>query len=356
VTPDDERQQAWRKEVRAFGLVAAALTNPVPKLLEDLTVPEETLRSLEREPPLVYFSPFGALPKDIAYDRGEPVHPPTGTHDLLTEREVARSDAGWSGTPDLPHAASSEARPPVFSFRRRDRSVQEGSVDADAARGHSRVPGAAPGESANPAYPDPSASERSEMTYVSGNEGFAGSALQPAVDPMSLLDDLAENVLGTGKRRARDVPAHPANTPPQAVRLREPGREAHGGDKTADPVYPAGRGSRWEEESVAATDLRKAGSEDGGVNALFGSLAEDLFSFPVRTPGEPAIPEHSAFAPPAGASDGPADGFPPGVSAPGTDDGMTEKVPGQYADPEAFAEIINDVLVRQARRHGVDLS
>jgi hypothetical protein len=251
---------------------------------------------------------------------------------------VTSSDAGRSGTPDLPHAASSEAPPPVFSFRRRDRSVQEGAVDADAARG----------ESANPAYPDPSASERSEVTYVSGNEGLAGSAFQPAVDPMSLLDDLAENVLGARKRRARDVPAHPANTPPQAVRLREPGREAYGGEKTADPVYPAGRSGRWEEESVAA--------EDGGANALFGSLAEDLFSFPVRTRGEPAIPEHSAFAPPDGASDGPADGFPPGVSAPGTDDGMTEKVPEQYVDPEAFAEVINDVLVRQARRHGVDLS
>jgi hypothetical protein len=343
MTPDDGRQQMWRGAVRAFDLVAAALANPVPKLLADLATPEETLRDLERELPLVYFSPFGALPKDITYDRGEPVRPSVGaagTTDLLTERETTRSDAERGTARSLTHAASPEARPPVFSFRRRERGVQEGSMNADVARGHSRVPRAAPEV---PAYPDPSASERPEMMYVRGDVGFAGDAFQSAVNYMALLDDLAEHALGAGKSRTRDIPAHPANTPSQAVRSREPARKAYGGE-TAEPLYPPGRDGRWEEGQVAATDLRKTKSGDG-VTALVGSLAEDLFSFPVR--------DLSAFAAPDGAFEEPADEL---SSETGTDDGVPEKVPGQYVDPEAFAALINDVLVRQARRHGVDMS
>lgn len=385
MAPGDGRQQAWREAVRAFGLVAAALETPAPKLLADLAAPEEGLRNLEREPPLAYFSPFGTLPKDIVYGRGEPVHPSAGatrTPERFTEREATRFDAGWAETPggaeDLPRAASPEARLPTFSFRRRDRDVREGSMDGDTTRVHFHVPGAAPEDPTqegpvNSSYPVPSIPERPELTYVRGNEDFAEGALQPA-DPMALLDDLAEEALGAVKSQARGVPAHPANTPPQAIRSRGPGRKAYGGETVA-PVYPPAEhslvyedwdsegqppavdhGGRWEEGLVAAKGLRKAEPGNGGVTALIDSLTEDLFSSPIRTPGEPMAPNRSTLAPPDSAFDEPASGLPPGAETSDTDEGVLERVPEQYVDPEAFAALVNDVLVRQARRHGVDLS
>jgi hypothetical protein len=349
VTPDDDRQQTWRGTVRAFNLVAAALANPVPKVLADLTATEETLRDLEREPPLTSFSPFGALPEDIAYDKDQPFLPPAGaagTSALFTEHEATRFDDEWSGAP-------SETQPLVFSFRRRNRDVQEGPRDGNATRGHSRVPGVVPEE---PEYPAPSGSERPEMKYVRRNEDFAEDTLQSAASSMLLLDDLAEDALGAGKSRVRDVPAHTANTPPQAIHSREPDRESYG-DKSAAQAYPpAGRDGRWEGSSGTATDPRKTEPGDGGITALVDSLAENLFSSQIRTPTEPVVREHSAFAPPDNAFDEPAGGPLPGSSAPGMDDGVSGKVSGQYVDPEALAALINDVLVRQARRHGVDLS
>src|SRR5918993_3752366 len=108
---DDER--SVRELVRAFVLAASALANPVPKLMADLTAPGERLRELDRNPPLATFSPFSALPIDIADYGGEPDHPPL---------EVTPSDASWTGVSggaeDLSPTASPETPIPVFSFRR----------------------------------------------------------------------------------------------------------------------------------------------------------------------------------------------------------------------------------------------
>ena len=134
---DDER--SVREAVRAFVLAASALANPVPRLMADLTAPGERLRELDRDPPLATFSPFSALPNDIADYGGEPDHPPV---------EVTPSDARWTGVSggaeDLSPTAPPETPVPVFSFRRssatgtrvgrRDRDAPEDPVDP--ARGH----------------------------------------------------------------------------------------------------------------------------------------------------------------------------------------------------------------------------
>ena len=100
------------------------------------------------------------------------------------------------------------------------------------------------------------------------------------------------------------------------------------------------------------------------------SLVEDLLSSPARTPddprgsepyapepadrsGEPVVPDRSTFAALDRAFDEPDSGT-SGAEIP--DDVVLQRIPEQHADPEAFADLINDVLVRQARRHGVDLS
>jgi len=103
---------------------------------------------------------------------------------------------------------------------------------------------------------------------------------------------------------------------------------------------------------------------------LIYSLAEDLFSSPARTPdnprgsdpyapeladrsGEPVVPDRSTFAAMDRAFDE-SDSRTSGAKIP--DDEVLQRIPEQHTDPEAFADLINDVLVRQARRHGVDLS
>jgi hypothetical protein len=107
---------------------------------------------------------------------------------------------------------------------------------------------------------------------------------------------------------------------------------------------------------VGAAGFRQAGLDGGGVDALIGSLVDDRFSPPAqmsddprgseasvsKPPEEIVIPERSAFAALNSALDEP--------------DEAPRRFSEQYADPEAFADLINEVLVRQARRHGVDLS
>ncbi len=62
-------QEAWRQQVQAFRSVAESLRSPIPGLQADLLAPEKLL-DMAGEPPLVGFSPFGTLPRDLG-DNGE---------------------------------------------------------------------------------------------------------------------------------------------------------------------------------------------------------------------------------------------------------------------------------------------
>jgi hypothetical protein len=110
--------------------------------------------------------------------------------------------------------------------------------------------------------------------------------------------------------------------------------------------------------------------------ALIDSLAEHLLSPQVRTVGglaakapavptganttghleEATTPERSPFAPLDSGRGEPIGRLTTGPKPSDTN----EEVPGvafdRYVDAETFASLVNDVLVEQARRHGVDLS
>lgn len=372
---DDER--ARREAVRAFGLVAATLANPVPKLMADLAAPEERLRGLDQEPPLASFSPFGTLPDDIAYHRGEPAHPPAEaarTPNHFAGRETTRSDAGRdvppSGAKETPSPPSPEARPPVFSFRkggptltpdaRRDRRAPEGPVNTD--RRHSYASGTAnedQGTSVNAAFQRPSATEHPGTIREDRNENPAPGALFLA-DSMSLLDDLAEDALGVIEAQMRNVSLHPGDVTPESSRYPEP--LTRGGEVA---VTPASAGERLDITGTARlgspAGFGEAWPDGGSGDALLGPLVEDLSSQPARTfdgsrgpaPYAPVASDLSTFAALHRAFDEP-EAVPSGAERAGNR--MPERTSEQHVDPEAFADIINDVLVRQARRHGVDLS
>jgi hypothetical protein len=260
----------------------------------------------------------------------------------------------------------------VSRVGQRDMDAPEDPVDAarGRARGHFDGSVTAQETSERPVdstHQEPPAPERSETTFDYTVEG-SGPGARLLADPMSLLDGLAEDALGP----MRDVPLRPASAPLQSPLSREPGER--GGEARSIEGPPVSTGGRLDAPDAArpvgAAGFRQAGLDGGGVEALIGSLVDDLFSSPAPMsddprgeeasapqvadpPEEMATPERSAFAALNSALDEPDDD-PSGSAIP--DDELPRRYSEQYADPEAFADLINDVLVRQARRHGVDLS
>jgi hypothetical protein len=86
--------------------------------MADLTATGDRLSELERDPPLAAFSPFDAVPEDVADSGGEPARPSV---------EATASDTRWTGASgdaeDLSPTASPEV--PVLSFRRIRRTGSE---------------------------------------------------------------------------------------------------------------------------------------------------------------------------------------------------------------------------------------
>lgn len=371
MTPEEERQRTWREAVRAFRLAVTVLEDPVPALFADLAAPEG-LRDLERELPLVYFSPFGALPNTIAYGRDEPSHKPTGKPGGITDRRPGLGSARprVSRLPDGPEdalravspgAGESVVEPPSFSFRRSDTSgvpagqrqpsMRDGDVQVDAAstpRGDFLIPGPRrEGPSSAEERPGREAREYSGAT-PDGRDAEMGQGVgdlapeeRRPIPPTTLLNDLAEDTLRAAQSRAQKGSVRPSGaSKPQPAGSQEPALEAYDNGAIALIGSLAERLLAPEARVVRSSPTTEPG--DGGVaRSVAASMREE--SGPDRLPLDflDGVDEESAGWPPSG-----WDQLDP----------STEVAPDRYTEAETFAALVNDALARQARRHGVDLS
>ena len=464
MTPDNERE-TWREAVQAFRLAATALKDPAPALFADLSV-EEGLRDLMREPPLVSFSPFDALPEGVLAGPDEQAYLSGNSGsgqiwDPATGHGTASLEAGWTrpsdsprGPRDLPAAALSRydepaVSPPVFSFRRSAPMAQ-----LQPSQRNQDMPGDSTEEAKSKPYaerfhiPEPAMEDRqqgarvdrsgavrpgvaSDDRYAGFDRGAGVHTLDERVSdhPMTLVNDLADEALEAVRSRTPDVDVRPSNTSlPQPVpsgerviRSSEPSHEMH--DRDAGPERRARdhtSGVRGSPRSVTSNRLADGflgvaegrapslfvpGSGDspledayhtergddlpepdraaygGSAIALIDSLTEHLLPSQVRTvadlsrldentpevgsstvsgvvdhPEETPALDHSPFALLDSEHEEPTSGPTFGPAPSDTYKGAPGVASGRCMDVETFASLVNDVLVEQARRHGVDLS
>ena len=364
MTPD-EGQLAWREAVRAFRLAAGVLEDPAPALFADLAAPE-ILSYLGQEPALVHFSPFDVLPNDTAYDGSEPARQSSAKRGRITGHptglETTRPRDDWpqmsrppDGPKDGPRPASgsgaSVAEPPSFSFQRsaasgasterrqpsqRDKDGRGGATHWSAPPGDRDREGATTAEARSDrdarAYSGATTDDRDAEAGRGAGEVEPGE--RRPVHPMTLLKGLAEGALIAAE------PGRAATHHPEIVDRspREPTLEAHANGAAALIGSLADR-LLAPEARVAGSSPKRDVSEDG--------RAPSVAARPWEQPAE-EIPNRSLLAFSGGADEESA-GRPDA-------DPIAEETSDRHMDAEAFAALVNDVLVRQARRHGVDLS
>ena len=281
---DDER--SVREAVRAFDLLASALANLVPKLMADLTAPGERLRELDRDPPLAAFSPWRA-PDDIADYGGEPAHPPVEvTHPTpdgpgrAAPRTFPYGVARSPGSGLLVPAEQRDRFPSRAARRTRRRS--------DAARGTSTGLGRRKKLRKAGSLAHQSRLLRSALRRHLTTEMRVPARVRVLADPMSLLDGLAEDALGPMRMRPCTLRTHRYSLPVPEAR----GSEAGAGSVEGPPVSTGGRFNVA--RHVGAAGFRQAGLDGGGVDALIGSLVDDLFSPPAQMSDDPHGSEANA--------------------------------------------------------------
>ena len=180
----------------------------------------------------------------------------------------------------------------------------------DAARGYFNGSGTAQEASESRlCAPEPPAQERPETTFDYGVEG-SGLGCAPSPIPCRCWTVLRRTRWGRCRMRPCTLRTHRYSSPfPRAV---EQGGEA--GSVEGPPVSTGGRLDATESAHlVGAAGFRQAGLDGGGVDALIGSLVDDLFSPPAQMsddphgseanapkvadpPEEMVTPERSAFA------------------------------------------------------------
>jgi hypothetical protein len=400
VTPDRERQ-AWREAVRTFRLAATMLKDPAPDLYAELAIPEVGLRDLAQELSLVAFSPFEALPDDVAYGRGGEPHRPAADPGRISDRATGRGTAGAGppgGSQDIPRAAprrpyESTDQPPVFSFRRggesgrqepplRDREVRDDPMSGSTTHGRFR---AAEPKQGDRGREEPAAVETPPGAYAPAGSGVTmdirdlesergvemlAAEQYRAIHSMTLLDGLAEDALGTAERQTPDSHVPPSGVPvPRAARSQDSfgrvgdeTREHRPSEFGSSPFSTSSQGP-LDAVSDAARSREPnllAPGPDGlpesfprGAVPLIDALAEHLLVPNDQIAG--SLPAGSVVdrSPPASLDGADRISFSSGRSDP---DPSNEAASDPYMDAETFAALVNDALVRQARRHGVDLS
>ncbi len=383
-------QEAWRQHVRAFRSVTESLRAPVPRLLAELLAPEKLL-DMAGELPLVGFSPFGALPRELG-DEGEqrqrhgsarPAGAAPGLSPSSRRTDSPPPAAGLTGTasqPRAPTAIESGPSRPVFSLKRISgpdgRAGRSGPVapwPADQAR--LAGPGAPP-------QPPPGVEVKAQDT---GHQE-AGQA------PRQVSEDSQSDGHPSGQRPARLPGAHAqaalmaqaggllAALAEEALRgTRAEGGSAGGPPRGQEWNAPQGPGlspsAPWQEgraEAVRGSRWPGGAGLPEGVEDLLGRLAGELLA-PGGTGSRPRWEMERLQAEgdeelDKGNENGSAEAAPArqglAVEAlpwkPRQGDGpapaASEAPRAPLPDAETLAALVSQVLMEQARLHGVDLT
>ncbi|MEZ4868461.1 MAG: hypothetical protein R3C14_44440 [Caldilineaceae bacterium] len=386
-----QQQTQARNEVRALRTLLQHLENPLPLLLDDLHGAEALLGLLEIDLPLVDFTPLAALSAAPMTGEVQPAANPNARRPGRSGASQAQPNAPLLGsaqsdfmataqqrraapTAHTPHREASApelqrgaqvSSAPIFSLRRSPHVGAVGgdkAVSPDMGKGQTSMPSATVGQA---------------RTSPAPSTGGTGAA--PAT-PTSLLRALTDDLWAANQSEADDATLPTAkvtvpSTPPvaaseatltataSAMPAAQPNLTDHGArPSAAPPVTNSGQNvqqtltlidtltRQWlapaaADEAPVVTQRTAIPARDNSATqrgALVQSEASAMTlprengqvgSFIEATPARAAIPglhfAHQLSTPGA---------TPPGL------------------DAQALAQLINDVLVEEATRHGVDLS
>ncbi|GAK58613.1 hypothetical protein U27_05587 [Candidatus Vecturithrix granuli] len=197
-------QKEWRETVRAFRNAVALLKNPDSELFADVSLGEQSLSILTLELPLVDFSPFSALPDDPGYGKRTGVsrggrNNKEKTHVIIeqalnpvspAEPQISQSMSQKSNIQDRLYSESREsiAQPPVFSFRHCRECINDSHKSGDPMLkpelSHNLAPEQGTGSILAEKQQKPAAED--EEPDLSNNK---------SLQPMSLMDNLTDALL-----------------------------------------------------------------------------------------------------------------------------------------------------------------
>lgn len=347
---------ATQEAVRRFRAAARRLADPIPDVLADLAAAERTC-NLAVELPLVGFSSLGSVAGAVegSVEAAEPRGLPDSRYSSVAPapgmvRPAAPPRRGMEpGVPTAAERSGAESRPapqrpvPQYPASYPPASYPPAPYRAAPAGTPAHPQSAAPSASA---APESRGAGRGGVFSLRRERPSSQEGPQPAAFPASNPAARAVSHPGPSPRAGRqavDLGPGAATTPrPNELQTTrpEPGREVSG----------------------TAGEVSGGDAPESGYVLLRG-LTEAVFVSPVVSPGLPAgaveslnraEPPHPAAAP-RGA---PGLRSPQGANGRGWGYGTPEPVPAapRLPDADTLAELVNDALVEQARRHGVDLS
>jgi hypothetical protein len=369
----------WRVDVRAVHRAMHGLTGPAPALLAGLADAEKIARLVSELPgelTLVEFSPFAALPREPGGRPDAPARPPRRARDVPpswppgTERRPVHEPAAIieassalgvvpSNTPGTP-AGARAAGVPVFPLRPRADHASAPSGSAANPRGlQDAEPIAWPSPEASPpstTLPSVGAARRRAApiareapaldAWVASTEHEAARASGSPSATTSWRSWARIDREEADQRRTawRPHPTLGASTP-AAPRVRS-------GPSTDPPALGVPVESTPEERRPAPTGvvLLAALADAALANTRNGLDGSESMAPRSESPAVAMPPTKPRLVPP--------DVRPEAAAPPTPKPGLGDEAIGPAAalDPRLLASLVNDVLVEQARRHGVDLS